>query len=158
MTKEQINSYTRRISEANETQMITILYEMTLDYLADAKKALFAKDYDRYDVELTRAQNCITELIRSLNMNYEIAHTFMQLYIFAKRHLITAAIRRESDYINDIISIFEKMRNCYKELEKLNEAASVIEGAQHVFAGLTYGPGHLNETVADPYTNRGYRA
>jgi len=158
MTKEQISNYTRRISEANETQMITILYEMTLDYMTDAKKALAAKDFDAYDKELTRAQNCITELIRSLNMEYGIAQTFMQLYIFSKRHLISAAIRQDADYIDDIISIFEKMRDCYKELEKLNQAASVVSGAQRVFAGLTYGPGHLNETVADPYSNRGFRA
>ena len=158
MTKEQINNYTRRISEANETQMITILYEMTLDYLNDAKLSLYEEDFDRYDKELTRAQNCITELIRSLNMSYEIAGTFMQLYIFAKRHLISAAIRHDDAYIDDIISIFVKMRDCYKELEKLNQAAAIITGAQQVFAGLTYGKGHLNETLSDPYNNRGYKA
>lgn len=158
MTKEQISNYTRRISEANETQMITILYEMTLDYLYDAKKSLEKEDLTAYDKELTRAQNCITELIRSLNMSYGIAQTFMHLYIFSKRHLITAAIRHDATYIDDIVSIFEKMRDCYRELEKLNQAASVITGAQQVFAGLTYGPGRLNETVADPYSNRGFRA
>lgn len=158
MNKEQISNYTRRISEANPTQMITILYEMTLDYLRDSKKALLEKDYDLYEKELARAQNCITELIRSLNTKYGIAQNFMQLYIFSKRHLVSAAIRRDIGYVNDVINIFVKMRDCYKELEKLNQAASVITGAQQVFAGLTYSPGHLNEIVADPYINRGYRA
>ncbi|SHI25941.1 flagellar protein FliS [Butyrivibrio fibrisolvens DSM 3071] len=158
MTKEQISNYTRRISEANATQMITILYEMTLDYLRDAKKSLLERDYDTFERELTKAQNCISELMRSLNTKYGIANTFMQLYIFSKRHLVSAGIRRDVGFINDVINIFVKMRDCYRELEKLNQAASVITGAQQVFAGLTYSPGHLNEIVTDPYTNRGYRA
>ena len=35
MTQEKIQVYTRRITMANKTQMITILYEMVLDYLAE---------------------------------------------------------------------------------------------------------------------------
>lgn len=158
MTKEQIGNYTRRISQANETQMITILYEMTLDYMQEAKRSYYSSDYESYDKELTRAQNCINELMRSLDTSFEVARIFMQIYIFSKRHLISAAIRKDEKYIEDIIKIFEKLRDCYIELEKKSNAKSLVTGAQYVYAGLTYGPGHLNEMVADPYSNRGFKA
>ena len=47
MTQEKKQEYTRRITQANKTQMITILYEMVLDYFADSLDALsFGKKQD----------------------------------------------------------------------------------------------------------------
>lgn len=158
MTQEQKQNYTRRIAQANETQMITILYSMTLDYLADARNALMQNQTAEYEIQLTRAQNCINELIRSLDLGYAIANNLLQLYIFAKRELIAASVKRDPEYIDHVTDIFDKMYACYCELEKMNPAPAVISGAQTVYAGLTYGPGNLNETVQDPYRNRGYEA
>lgn len=39
MTREQKQGFTLRITQANPTQMIVILYEMTLCYVRDAKTA-----------------------------------------------------------------------------------------------------------------------
>ena len=39
MTKECKQQFTLRITQANATQMVVILYEMTLQYLADAEQA-----------------------------------------------------------------------------------------------------------------------
>jgi len=158
MTKQEINEYTRRITQANGTQMITIIYEITLTYLKDALSAYDKKDMPLYETNLTRAQNCINELMRSLDLNYDIAQNFMDIYIFAKREIVAAQIRKEKNNINNLISIFEKMQICYKELEKENDAPPIVSGAQSVYAGLTYGKGTLNETINDPYTNRGFMA
>ena len=39
MTKECKQHFTLRITQANSTQLIVILYEMTLQYLADGEQA-----------------------------------------------------------------------------------------------------------------------
>ena len=39
MTKECKQQFTLRITQANSTQLIVILYEMTLQYLADGEQA-----------------------------------------------------------------------------------------------------------------------
>ena len=39
MTKECKQQFTLRITQANATQLVVILYEMTLQYLADAEQA-----------------------------------------------------------------------------------------------------------------------
>lgn len=40
MTKECKQQFTLRITQANSTQLIVILYEMTLQYLADGEQAV----------------------------------------------------------------------------------------------------------------------
>ena len=42
MTNELKKEYTLRISQANKTQLIVILYEMMLIYVDEAKKQLLA--------------------------------------------------------------------------------------------------------------------
>lgn len=44
MTRELKQEYTLRITQANKTQLITILYEMALLYVDEAKAALAAGD------------------------------------------------------------------------------------------------------------------
>ena len=44
MTKELKQEFTLRITQANKTQLITILYEMVLLYIEEAKEALDAED------------------------------------------------------------------------------------------------------------------
>jgi flagellar protein FliS len=158
MTKEQKQDYTLRITHANGTQMITILYDMTLDYLEDAGAALIKGDVSGFTAELNHAQRCIEELIRSLDRNYEIAGNFLQLYIFSKRELVAASARKNEENLKHIVMIFEKLRDCYRILEKQNPSPAVFEGVQDVYAGLTYSRNSLNESVHDPYAGRGYNA
>ena len=47
MTKECKQQFTLRITQANATQMVVILYEMTLQYLADAEQAAEEDVYKR---------------------------------------------------------------------------------------------------------------
>lgn len=158
MNQEKKQEYTRRIVEANGTQMITILYEMTLDYLEDAALAMDLNDIHSADREINRAQSCVNELMHSVNLSTDLGINFFQIYMFARRQLITASAKRDKGCIDIVHSLFEKLKNSYKELEKYDDSPSSMEGAQAVFAGLTYGPGQLNETVSDSYVKRGYEA
>ena len=54
MTKECKQQFTLRITQANSTQLIVILYEMTLQYLADGEQAVD-------DAGLTYGRNQLTE-------------------------------------------------------------------------------------------------
>ena len=63
MTKECKQQFTLRITQANSTQLIVILYEMTLQYLADGEQA--ADDAGLAEA-VHRARGCIKELLNSL--------------------------------------------------------------------------------------------
>ena len=67
MTKECKQQFTLRITQANSTQLIVILYEMTLQYLADGEQAV---DDAGLVEAVHRARGCIKELLNSLHREY----------------------------------------------------------------------------------------
>ena len=83
MTREQKQGFTLRITQANPTQMIVILYEMTLCYVRDAKTALECGQRTELHDAVRRARGCIGELMDSLNLKYQPAPALLGLYASA---------------------------------------------------------------------------
>ena len=63
MKKEQIVDFTRRISQANRSGLVVVMYDIFFTYLDDARAAYDAADWDAYKEALRRAQRAIDELI-----------------------------------------------------------------------------------------------
>ena len=92
MTKECKQQFTLRITQANSTQLIVILYEMTLQYLADGEQA--ADDAGLVEA-VHRARGCIKELLNSLHREYSPAGELSRLYLFCLRRLAVCEVRRD---------------------------------------------------------------
>ena len=67
MKKEQIVDFTRRISQANRSGLVVVMYDIFFTYLDDARAAYDAADWDAYKEALRGAQRAIDELISALN-------------------------------------------------------------------------------------------
>ena len=158
MTQDKIQAYTRRITMANKTQMITILYEMVLDYVAEARDALENSDKEGYAEGLKRAMNCIDELIHSLNVKYELGKNLLALYLFEKRQLLIAQIRSRLEDLDHVDRTFGALHAAYVQLEKMNNEEALMTNVPKVYAGLTYGKGSLEESISDNLSSRGYFA
>ena len=158
MTKECKQQFTLRITQANKTEMIVILYEMLLSYLEDAKEELAAGEILTYRASLKRVRGCIEELIASLNLEYELASNLLSLYLFCNRELIKADVRKKAEHLLHIESVISKLLEAYKELAKQDQSGPVMQNSQTVYAGLTYGRDSLTEDLSDQGMNRGFRA
>ena len=77
MTQEKKQEFTLKITQANKTQLITILYEMVIEYLNDAIDAIGIGRKEEAEKSLGYAQNCIDELLRSLDLRYELARNLL---------------------------------------------------------------------------------
>ena len=158
MTQEKIRIYTRKIAMANKTQMITILYEMVLEYISEAEEALENNDEKGFTEGLFRAMNCIDELIHSLNVNYELGRNLLSLYLFEKKQIIRASVKISRDELIHVRNTFEKLHEAYLTLEAENNEEALMVGVPKVYAGLTYGRGRLEESITGNIMSRGYMA
>ncbi len=158
MTLEKKQEFTLKISEANKTQMITIIYEMVIYYLDEAIDNIGIGRKDDAIKSLMRAQNCIDELIRSLNLDYELAKNLYQIYIFSKKELIVASATYSIHRIWRVLKNFKNLHDAYEELEKEDTSERLMGNTQKVYAGLTYGRYSLNENVTAQSYNRGLMA
>lgn len=157
MTKELKQEYTLKITQANKTGLITILYEMVLIYADDAKKAYEKADRMEFREAIRKARGCVDELLASLNFDYGLAMNFLQLYLYVNRELAKAEVRNMDEPLDNIIKVIKGLHEAYKKLDKMDASGPVMENVQTVYAGLTYGKNNLNENLTDQGADRGFR-
>lgn len=158
MRDELKKEFARRIAQANQISMITILYDMTLVYLEDAKEAMELQQKKEFVQEIHYAQDCLMELIGSLNMKYEPAPALYALYLYIHKELASAIISSAEESLSQPVSILKRLRDAYLELEKTGSFEPVMDNAQQIYAGLTYRKNSLVESVTQPAGNRGFLA
>jgi flagellar protein FliS len=159
MTKDLIQAYTARITQASKTELIVIMYEIVLEDIKAAKISYKNNDIESYNKELKHAQRFINELMGALNYKYNVSYDLMNLYIFANKAIITAMFKKTPETLDEAEIVLEKLYNGFKEISKEDTSGSVMQNTQQLYAGLTYGKGVLNETFIDPQQqNRGFMA
>ena len=156
MTDEKKQEFTRKITAANPAQLITVIYEIMLTSLEEAKEAMAAGNDEQMTQALKRARKCLDQLISSLDMQYEISFTLQNTYLICKKKLMLAQAGRDEKQLNETTEYITRLHDAWKQIEPLDESEAGFDNAQTVYAGLTYGRGTLNESVADPAANRGF--
>ena len=158
MTSELKKEYTRRISQANKTQLIVILYEMFLIYADDAKKALLAEDEKKLKGEIEKARGCLKELMNSLNYDYPPAASLLSLYVYVSKELVEASLHKNKEALEHVIYVIGELYNAYVQVADQDQSPAVMSNSQTVYAGLTYGRGQLTESMSEQSASRGFWA
>lgn len=158
MTREYKQQFTLRITQANKTELIVILYEIVLAYMEDAEAALEEGKITEFREALRKVRSCFGELIASLNLDYELAARLLSLYLYCNRELTKADIRKEREPLLHMRSVISKLLEAYRELAGQDTSGPVMQNSQTVYAGLTYGKNSLAENLTDQGSNRGFRA
>jgi len=156
MTRELKQEYTLRITQANKTQLITILYEMTLLYIDEAEEALASDNETDFKAAIRKIQGCMCELTDSLHMEYEVARNLRQLYSYINREVAQAAMHQTTENLEHVRPVLEKLAAAYRKIEMQDPTGPVMGNTQTVCAGFTYGRDTLTESTIDPAANRGF--
>lgn len=154
MTKERIQQFTLRVTQANSTDLVVILYEMLLDYIGEAAAA--QGDGVALAEAVRKSRNVLNELLESLDMRYEPAADLRKLYFYCLRKLVHAQSGKEGA-LDDIRKVIIPLRDAYAQIADSNKGGPVMGNSQTVYAGLTYGRNDLTENMADQGANRGMR-
>ena len=160
MKAESVKIFTRRITSANKSEIIVIIYDIIEENLALAKKALAEGDKETYRNEIKQAISFVKELLVSLDLNYEVSKNLASLYIYVSRCLNFALVSGKKEEIEAAEKVLRKLGDSFREVAKTDESKPVMENTQRVYAGITYGRGlDLDETLVAPaMESRGFRA
>ncbi len=158
MTKENKQIFTRRITQANRTQLVVIVYEMLLVYLEDAVNAHEAGEKQEFVRNLELARECIGQMRTSLNFEYELSKNLFAIYCFADRELANDIFGNKTDNLDVLKMIFTKLHDAYYTISKEDKSAPLMDNIQDVYAGFTYGKTDVNESLVNYDARRGYMA
>ncbi len=159
MIKDKINEYTFRITQANISSLVVISQDMLIDFIEEAIDSYNQGNIDDFDDKLERARKVQSELINMLDVIDDVSRDIMTIYIFINKMLIESRIKKDISELNKIVNIINILKKAFEELSKQDDSNSLMENTHQVYSGLTYGKGHLNDSL-DPMvsTNRGYKA
>lgn len=154
MTDDKRQDFILRISQANPSAMVVIVYDIFDEY----SKELLAADplTEEFKDLIWNCRCCIRELIESLDMKYELARNFYEIYRFIDRELITAGVRRETVGLDRCFKMLKSLRNAYAEVSASDTSAPVMKNTDVVYAGMTYGRNDINTESIAAGSNRGF--
>ena len=156
MTNQEINIFSRKITNASKSQLIVIMYEVAIKYIDDGIEALKNSEVDLYRLNLKRAKSVINELNSVLDMTQNISLELRRLYVFMIGVLVKADIRMETEELIRVRGMLEKLMSAFSDVSKSDESGPIMENTQTVYAGLTYSKDSLNENMYSA-ANRGYK-
>ncbi len=153
MTDEAKKDFTIRITQANKSGLVVILYEMYLTYLEDALCA--AENRQEFRLAIRKARGCMNELMNSLDFEYELSYQLLRLYVYVNKEMASADVRGKTEPLKICHKIMKGLMEAYRKVSTRDTSGPVMENAQAVYAGLTYGKGKLTESMTHQ-RNRGF--
>ncbi len=146
MDKEKQKDYTRRVSQANRTELVVITYDIILDYIRDALESCENGDVSAFRTQTKQAQRFLSELITSLDFKYSLSKNLFQLYTYVQRILIASEMSGKDRGLEAAGNVIFRLRQSFDSISLQDDSGSVMENTQTIYAGLTYGRDSLNET------------
>lgn len=96
MKKDEIQTFSYRISQANKTQLIVIMYDMAIQYVSDAIENNYEtqSEKDEYESDVVQVKRVVDSLVTSLDMQYEVSVQLYNIYLVMQRYLVKAVAKR----------------------------------------------------------------
>ncbi len=122
MALPQKNPYDKykqtEINTANQGKLIVMLYDGAIKFLNIAIENMNPKTYDLVNSNILKAQDIITELLMSLNMDDggEFSRNLFNLYMYFKKRLLEANIQKSSEIIQEVVSYLKDLREAWNKI------------------------------------------
>lgn len=139
-----------RVANANDAQLVAILYEGLIHYLKEGIQSIENKDNDSLRFAVNKCKDIIAEFIATLKGDSEITKNYKSLYLYITKLITDSEIKKDKKFLEDAIKIVTPIYEGWYELgEKLyKEESQKIKGPA-IVAGMTYGRGYVNDHVVN---------
>jgi len=105
---------------AGPVDLIVMLYDALKKNLVLGKRGIHKSDVPGAHKYLMKAQMILTELINSLDMNYQISEELLELYEFALKSITNANMHKDAEPLDPIIEMVDSIREAWKEISGMN--------------------------------------
>ncbi len=152
MTNEKKKEFTLKITEANSSQMIVVLYDITLEYIGEAYQA---KDEEAFLNAVNNAKRCIVELKKSARINTELGANYYSLYTYFYKQMSRAIASNKIECLEICEKLITSLRETWIEVAKKDCQDPIMSNSEKLYAGYTYNKNSINEN-SSAFNNRGF--
>ena len=135
-------NYTERIQKAGPVGLVALNFEITLDFLREARK-MYKTDIEASRHAVTRAKEGYENLIQSLDFDVGLSFDFYELYRYVYGILSEIHPSKNEKKIHktleEAIEITEKLGKVWRELSDKTPEEPAPDDEPKIYTGLTYG-------------------
>lgn len=111
-----------QVETSDPRKLVLMLYDGALKFLQKSRACLQEKDWEKVNSYLGRAQDIISELMGSLDLEAgEVAENLFRLYEFMHHRLVKANVEKSLAYIEEVERLLSSLRQTWKEALKSQE-------------------------------------
>lgn len=107
-----------QVTTARPEQLTLMLYNGGVKFLQQAKMAIEKKDIEKAHSLIVKTQEIITELMVTLNMEYETSDSLLSLYDYMKRRLIEVNMAKDLIVLEEIEGMLQELRATWVQAMK----------------------------------------
>lgn len=119
-----------QIETASREQILLMLYDGAIRFMKQARDAMTDEDYQVSHNKLIRAQDIVTELMASLDMEImgELGQELYNLYDYVLHNLVQANVDKDAEKIENALEVMEELNETWDEV--INEKGMTFEKAK----------------------------
>ncbi|RKD24252.1 flagellar export chaperone FliS [Ammoniphilus oxalaticus] len=118
-TKARETYQRNQVQTASPGELTLMLYNGLVRNIKQAKQSIEAKQIEASHSFIIRAQDIITELMITLNMEYDISKQLMPLYDYMKQSLIEVNLKKDLDKLAEVEGMAAELRETWAQAIKL---------------------------------------
>ena len=100
---------------ASPGELTLMLYEGCLKNLKLSKIHIEAKDYEKSNMVLQKAQAIIAELMNTLDMRYDLSKQMSTLYDYVINLIVWANVKKDLEKVDEAIEYVADMRDTWQK-------------------------------------------
>ena len=112
-----------KILNASKAELTLMLYDGTIKFLNTANVAIEKGDIQKAHDNIMKTERIIDYLRQTLNMEYEVAKDFENMYAYIANRLIEANIGKDKEIIDEINAHMHAIRDNWIEVMKAGNAS-----------------------------------
>ncbi len=118
MENERIHHYREtQIKTASRGKLVVLLYDGLIRFLDIALENLPEKRYDIVNTNILKAQDILSELILSLNMEAgEVSQKLLSIYSFLNMKLIDGNMKKDTEAIKFVRRMCGELRDAWRKI------------------------------------------
>lgn len=116
------------ILTASKGKLIVMLYDGAIRFLQVAIDNMSPAHYDLVNTNILKAQDIVTELMLSLDMEKggEISKNLFSIYAWMKKRLIEANIQKDAGILKEVLGNLSTLKDSWEEVASSNEGQKPV--------------------------------
>lgn len=111
---------TNKIMTASPAELTLMLYDGAIKFCNIATEAIDNKDIEKAHINIVKTQRIIDYLRQTLDMKYDVAQDFENIYDYLSRRLVQANIKKDREILDEVNEHLHSVRDNWKEVMRIN--------------------------------------